>query len=135
MKPPQFFKGAPKKTMPKKDAVAPSADTNETENKIAVILDQDGYFLRVERGEYELEEGADYDLFEEIVEKGENPGTPAPVAKEDLAVGEVVRFTPAVAKLFGAESGTMVEVLPGGVEMKVDINGREEVVGLDSIVK
>jgi DnaJ-class molecular chaperone len=78
---PRYFKNIPKKNMPAPKAPSAEVENNET-NKLAIIVDQDGVFLRVEMGESELEESKDFDLFEETVEK--DLGTPPSAPKAEL---------------------------------------------------
>jgi hypothetical protein len=47
----------------------PMADKLPDEGKLEVIVDQDGIFLRLERGGKELTGDEDYELYEEEVEK------------------------------------------------------------------
>jgi hypothetical protein len=52
------------------------------EGKLAVVVDQDGLFLRVEKDGVELEQDEQFELFEEQVEK-EDEGAPSDNAQEN----------------------------------------------------
>lgn len=123
--------------MAKDEVQAPSVE----EKKIGVIVDQDGVFIRLERDDVELEEGKDFDLYEEEVEKDEDEeeddasdaGTP-PAPTAELGEGDEVIFAPEVAKLFGSPNGVFIEAI-STAEAKILVNEKEEVVGFDSFHK
>lgn len=115
------------------EAKAPEVE----EKKLAVIVDQDGVLLRLEMGDQELEESKDYELYEETVAKAPVEAPVAPEAPKSelssLSSGDEVTFTAAAAAYYGAPGGILLETLPGGAEVKVQVNGVDQTMGVESL--
>lgn len=135
----RFFKNT-KKPKPMADETLNNND-NPTQDKFAVVVDQDGLFLRVERGGVEVEPDSEYEIFEEQVEKPEVEEKEEEQAHEtveaesdEYSEGDTVVFSEAVANLFGTTEGTFIESI-SSAEAKVLVGEVEQIVGFDCFEK
>ena len=68
-----------------KKADAPKATLED--DRMKIILDQDGVFLRAEMDDKPLVEGEHYDIYEEVLEKEEKPSDPGTPPENEVVAG------------------------------------------------